>query len=145
VLYRSTFLLIFSISYAVRQVTLLSYIAINSFLQAGQMKSMAGFLPHRLQTFPNFSEINGFMKCCFAFVVRNTYRRGYSVTGKTSCVSGTGNYFLQFLFCSRINISRAIIMDGASGRGACKSSRRPASITALAVAVPKDPILISFC
>ncbi len=42
-----------------------------------------------------------------------------------------------YLLCSRINISNAAGMEGATLEGASKSRRRPASFTALAVVGPK--------
>jgi hypothetical protein len=46
----------------VRQLSLLSYKAINSFLQAGQIKSSELFLLQRLHIFLDLAEANGFMK-----------------------------------------------------------------------------------
>jgi hypothetical protein len=40
--------------------------------------------------------------------------------------------------------SSAIVMDGASGLGACMSSLNPASVTAFAVDDPNEAIFISF-
>ena len=44
-----------------------------------------------------------------------------------------------------MNKSRAIVIEGALGKGACRSSLRPASLTALAVEFPNDTIFVSFC
>jgi hypothetical protein len=57
--------LILSTSYAVRQLSLLSYSAISSFLHAGQITSSEVFLLQRLQIFLGFSGTNGFMKNWF--------------------------------------------------------------------------------
>ncbi len=52
-------------------------------------------------------------------------------------------YFL--LFCCFMYSSKAAVMDGACGIGACISRRRPASVTAFAVAGPNDAMIIFFC
>ena len=68
-------LLNFSISKAVFHPNLLSYKAISSFLQAGQIISSVEFLLQRLHNFRTFPGVNGFMKYRFAFIVRNSHCR----------------------------------------------------------------------
>ncbi len=89
--------------------------AINSFLQEGHTISVDVFLLHLLHNFP---AVNGFMKYCFACIVRRTEHTGYAEQRKVSTMKPGFYYFLQLLFCSRMNISRAIIIEGASGLGA---------------------------
>ena len=54
-------------------------------------------------------------------------------------------YFFPFLLKSLINISSAIVIDGAFGEGAVISSLKPASSAAFAVFSPQEAILVLFC
>ena len=53
--------------------------------------------------------------------------------------------YLLFLLKSLMKQSRAMVIDGAFGLGACMSSRNPSFVTASAVVGPKAAILISPC